>query len=373
MGRAGSTGNLRWMSLTLASVASAIAAPLVWMSLADDDHHAALPYGEMRPFDRPTTTTSARRSYPTTTTIPAEPIEVSELPGGYDRVVATSDGILLTTHDGSLPFRRLTQEPAWIAFGAGEGRVVWQEYGDEEYGSGRIVVRDALADHEVFGRGVSHGAEVHTLHDVAFVGGRPYAVVSISTGQRPEDHDVRLLLVDLETFRQLDLGTMGGWEEWVDAARLLPNGDVIALVGQLAGHRLERRRLDGTTAWSVQVTGDENRTLTLHQVGEGSYDLTVVVLEPTYEEDADHPRLVIREHDLETGVELSPPLRHRIVPTDGLKVPATFCSYAEASQGTLLCDGGRGPSLRIDIADGKARAEPGSPPYGTMTFWRFEG
>ena len=360
------------MTLTPCGLAAAVAAPLVWMALADDDRHDPLPYGEMTPFSLPTTTTSTStpRTYPTTTTIPAEPIEIAELPGPYTRVVATSDGIVLTTQDGSLPLRRLTRDGVPIAFGAGDGRVVWQEYGDEA--SGRIVIRDALADHEVFGATPSHGADGHTLHDVAFVGGRPYAVVSTTAGHRPEDREGHLLLVDLETFRRLDLGGIGGWEEWVSDARLLPNGDVIALVGHLGGHQIERRRLDGTTAWSVAVTGDEVRTLTLRPIGTGPYDLTVVVLEPTYVEDADHPTLTIREHDLETGAELTAPIHHRVVPTDGLTMPATFCSHAEADQGTLLCDGGRGPSLRIDVADGTARAEPGSPPYGTMTTWRFD-
>jgi hypothetical protein len=367
MGAVGSTGNLRWMALTVTAVATMVAATLVPLALLDDDPGPSLSYEDATPV--PSTTTTIPR--PTTTTIPAEPIGIDELPGDHTRVVATTDGIVLTTPDGARPPRRLTDESTWIAFGAGQGLVVSQGFGDEEHGSSPIVVHDARAEHELFGPGRPPETDTHSLHDVAFVGGRPYAVVATTSRWSAEDRGLHLLLVDLQTLERLDLGAVGGWEQWVVGARLLPNGDVVVLIGQHGGHLLEHRRLDGTTAWSVPIEGDESRTLTLHELGGAPTDREVLVIEPTHREDADHPRFVIRRYDIDTGAA-APPVGHALGLEGGLATPATFCTYAEAVEGTLLCDGGRGPTLRIDLADGSARAEPGSPPYGTMTSWRFE-
>ena len=360
-------GTLRWMSLTVSCVAVAVAVPLVWMSLADDDAHPPLPGRDIGQHPTPTTV-AVPRSYPTTTTIPAERIEVAELPGGYDRVVATTHGTLLATGDASLPFRQLTYTPTKLAFGAGDGRVVLQEYGEEE--SGRIVVLDAQAEHEVYPGGSSHGAAGYELHDVAYVGGRPYAVVATYGGDIPSERDVRIVLVDLETLRRLDLGSVAGDESWVGGARLLPDGDVILLVGQLGGDQLERRRLDGTRAWAVPLEDVGSRTLVLDQRAATSQEATAAVLEPSID-DEDLPRLVIRRFDLETGLEEPTRLEHVVDLPDGVEPPWSFCSYAEVVGPTLLCDQAGGAPVRIDVVDGTARPETGAPPYGRMTLWRF--
>lgn len=360
-------GTVRWAALTSAALVSTawVTGAAVDLTIDHDPTHLDVPVVD--PFDgwvpADTTVTTLFTAPTTPTTVPPDRITVGELPGAYTRVVAGSFGIDVADPSGVLPIRRVSHRSIDVAYGIDDGIVVAQEEQGSEW-LGAILVIDRQGVHELAPTFEGHGEGASGLLDAGYVGGRPYALVESAGPDTGGDHDVRVALVDLLTFRPTDLGTIGGWEEWASDGRVLPNGEVVLLMAGTGGSHVERRRVDGSTAWSVALREDDEFRIAL----DGD---EVVVLTPSWADDVDdHPSLDVQRLDLATGAERAARTHLRLQPADDVDLEGggSFCYLAEVVDGDLLCDG---PAIvRIDLDRRTMAREPHAPEHGTMTTWR---
>ena len=186
---------------------------------------------------------------PTTAPTPA-PLEgaiVVASPEGVERI----DGVDRT---------QITDEAAGVAFGIGDDTVVYQTdpEGFGPYASGPIRMWKAGAQSTL---PTAADATNSTLLDARTLGGAPVALVAERTGGvGPDDTFEALVLIDLGDGRRTVLDEYPAWESGVQLARLLDDGDVLALVGAEASLFVSRwsgeRQL-----WSVEAGIDTVLTL----------------------------------------------------------------------------------------------------------------
>ena len=203
-------------------------------------------------------------------------------PAPYTRVVSTDDGIVLAVAEDPLAPLPAAHSRGRRRSPSASARAGWSPSTSARR-SGRIVVNDAQAEHEVFPAGTGPRrrrapAARRRLRRrpglrarvTSYGGIEPSGLGRAARPARPRD-----TAADRPRER-------GGWEEGVGSARLLPNGDVVVLREPLRRrHELERRRLDGTTAWSLALPGDQSRSMTLHHSGDHLEHTSVAVLEPS--------------------------------------------------------------------------------------------
>jgi hypothetical protein len=256
--------------------------------------------------DPPGTETTPPTSSPpeTSPTVAGDPIAVGDLPGPYVRVISGPAGILVTTSEDALPHPsvwHLTGRPTLAAFGVGQGRIVAQ-YATTGVPS-PIVVLDGQGEHPIAPPSFVDAGGGVTLLDAGFGNGRPMALITAYGGANPAQWDVRLLVVDLETLEQTDLGSVGGWEEGVDEARLLGNGDVVALLGGTgAPSELQRRTPGGDVPWTVPDLGDGTAdSFTGTMTVDGG---TVLVAEYAYDAGCSCSQVRLRRFDVTTGEQI---------------------------------------------------------------------
>lgn len=280
----------------------------------------------------------------TSSTVDAPP--GAPLPDGA--LVAGVAGIQRAGPDG---FEVISEEPASLAFAFEDGTVVAQAAASDvdvypPPASGPVVVIEGSARRQL---PLLDGDA--RLFDATHVDGRPHALVSVRTGFGPDDMEERLLLVDVETGEQLDLGIVGGWEWSLDEAHvrgsLIITSDSFEARSAVAARTLD----DGAVAWDTPTTTDPPGSI-------GVLAEQVLLLRPGFDGPAFEPQLAIERLDLSTGSSLgSEALPLRLA--EGLELTSGFCFHVEATGGRLLCDRSDGGPIEIDLDTGDVRPVAG--------------
>jgi hypothetical protein len=179
------------------------------------------------------------------------------------------------------------------------------------------------------------------LFDVGFVDGDPTMLVSTGTqlNSGPDGADVRLLLVDLATRTEIDLGSIGGWETGADSGVL--GDDSIALkMYSNADEWLDVLSLDGATRLTVELEDDRGWAVS------GSGNIVWAYLLEFEPPDFSIPFLVMHEIDLTSGQVRES--RHPLVDRTGEPLITTGCYPSRLDRGLLRC-GTQGTTLEISV------------------------
>ncbi|NOY56078.1 MAG: hypothetical protein GXP34_08830 [Actinobacteria bacterium] len=286
-----------------------------------------------------TVSTTEATSTPTTGGAPSTTIVSALLPMAAQEVVASDDGIFLTTESGTV---QLWDQPTAIAFMLGDDLVVAQEstpssvYPRPADGPIRVFDSDGV-------RSLPQDDENLHLLDAGVADGRRVAVVTSRTGSTPEDTDERLLLVDLQNDERIDLGSVGGWESGVTQG-ILSDGLVTLVWLNEGGTDLITQSLSGDVVWVLPVSTDS--LLTVSRRGDELVLLQTGAIEP------DHtPTLTLSRHQLADGDSLgSSTLTLHLA--DGVHIEGGYCFHGEWLGDDLVCDQTYGGPLLIDISDG---------------------
>ena len=279
----------------------------------------------------------------TPSTAAPEPTSVP-LPAGA--VVSGEDGVLVIAGPGRV--ERRWREPTPIAFGI-DDRIVLQRADPtvtEAFGylalnavQGPVIVVEASGEERAL---PSEPTERLQLLDVGGVDGRAVALVTSRTGGNPDDTDERLFLVDLESGVRTDLGSVGGWEAGVVAARLVTDG-IVTLRSIGATWSLDGRTLDGRLVWTREGGQDvEPSVVALSPTG-------AMLVEVTYE--GPGSVLEVAPLDLATGA-----YEVRELAITGADGAATCTATELLPDGRILCAQSTGDPYVIDPATGQAEA-----------------
>lgn len=272
-------------------------------------------------------------------------------------VAATADGILLGLPDGSwipTPFTEPAEGPAYLA----GPYVVHQPDQIERWNLTvapiRLVTQDGVAEWTPPGPEKSDDGRLrYRVLDAGIVDGAPTMLVSQTDDGMPDTADVRLLLVDLTDGHVRDLGSFGGWEEGVPAARLA-GGRIVALRTAEVLTTLVAIEFDGRISAAQELTPDVGWNLSLGTDGtayafhtawdDGNWSLESVALLMT---------------DLTTL-----PMSFAL-PTDFEEVTGG-CYFPDFTSVQLWCHGPAGPAS-VHISDSTVWAPDDGRPDGVVT------
>lgn len=263
-------------------------------------------------------------------------------------VVARANGLFRIENGDAV---RLLGDDVRLGFALGDDRIVFQRPDPATYcpspTSEPIEVLEAGERREVAAVGEGEGATL-TLLDGGFVEGRAVAVAVRGIGPcSPETSSERLVLIDVDTNEETDLGATGGWEFGVREARLT-NAGVVLYSFESIQNKLELRGFDGTTVWARELTADTRLSI----VASGT---EVLVLQPLFEGAAFEPTLRIERVDLVSGARVrSSDLQLR--PVAPLSIESGFCAHADGRDGILVCDRTAGWPMTVDVESGAAEA-----------------
>ena len=252
-------------------------------------------------------------------------------------IVASRDGVERIEGDDRT---QITDEAAGVAFGIGDETVVYQTDPDGfgPYASGPIRVWE---DGSQTTLPTAADATNITLLDARTLGGAPVALVAERTGGvGPDDTFEALVLIDLGDGRRTVLDEYPAWESGVLLARLLDDGDVLALVGAEASLFVTRWSGD-RQLWTVEAGVDTTLTLASSPTRHAVIGF------------ADDGGLDVRELDAETG-ELSS-RRTVDAETEGLRCRDWL------DEQTLLCAAPDVAPAAVSVTDGTERHLVGSP------------
>uniref|UniRef100_UPI0025CED52A hypothetical protein n=1 Tax=Nocardioides sp. TaxID=35761 RepID=UPI0025CED52A len=194
------------------------------------------------------------------------------------------------------------------------------------------------------------------LLDAGLVNGSPVALVEerYDEGQ-PERAAEALVQIDLEDLTRLTVAPpRPAWESGHLAARLLPDGDIIALAQQGVQVRLVRwSSKDWRRAWSVKVAEDRAVSLV-------ASDASVAVVLQTFDRRRGFaPTLTITQYDPATGEPEDSTVVEVVDPHSAIDT-GLFCDDWLAAS-ALAC--GRSGGVPIAVADDGSFAElVGGPP-----------
>ncbi len=303
-----------------------------------------------------TTTPSSAPSAPPSAVPATTPISSAPTPGtgpitpGEDPISAA--GFVAATPDGVLLSTDKVQWSAVGIAGPAEGRALL---------IGRFVVHQrstsGLVDLDEISIVTVDGSERWTpregwygeLLDVGFVDGEPTMLVSTGTQPNPDDADVRLLLVDLATRAETDLGSIGGWEEGPSSGVL--GDDAIALKMSVnTAEWVDVVALDGSPRFSVELDDDRGWTVS------GSGDTVWAYRFEFDPPDFTIPVIVMHEIDLVSG-EVSES-RHTLVDASGVPLIETGCFPSWLDHGLLGC-GTDGMTVEIQVGPGSRGGNDG--------------
>jgi len=264
------------------------------------------------------------------TTPEANPQTEPWLDRSVDLVSWGETGIMIHRADGTT--ETVSNQPASYAVMFEAGPVAYQPASDriefvEEPGRepGSIVAAD--------------GERVRLLD--GHFDGKPTILATRSAFTNPEVADTRLLLIDLVSGEETDLGSVGGWEKRIAAGEFALDGRLIVLhQTDGAPNRLLILDRDGRTKHNGQLRSATDVTI----AARGG---DVLVIEPVSE----HQELQISAFslwDTEPGVVTSVPMK-----IDGVDVDGFACETARFSRdrtiARLVCNRRSGPPLDIGL------------------------
>ncbi|MCB0972558.1 MAG: GerMN domain-containing protein [Acidimicrobiales bacterium] len=229
---------------------------------------------------------------------------------GY--VTASGEGVVVSFGDRGQQV--ITDEPADLAYAVGTGYVAYQRrdptslgfpVGDVGPVRGWAQGASGAARPEPFDLPMGEGVEVATLLDADWVAGRPTALVAEGVGTAGDDAMVSLVAIDLVTLDRTLVAPAGDGATPRDA-RLLPNGDVIAMVD--AGNRTDLVRWtpgESTPTWTTALRRDPPVGLAS---GGGRISLIEQIVNQRPDPDDPEATIGASDIDLATGEPTSPEL-----------------------------------------------------------------
>ena len=287
--------------------------------------------------------------------IPANGEAMGATPAAVAHVLASPDGVELVAASGDTT--RVSDQPAAMAFGVRGGLVAFQGAG----GSGDLYPPQAAGPVELWSEGeVSElpsdpKADGVRLLEVGIVDGTPIAVIAEEFDVSSENPRDQLTLIDLRDLsRTIVAPEQPSWGASYGAARLLPDGDIVALRQQSVVTRLARWSVGADEPmWNVEVAVDRNVELVV-------VDEEILVLESSYNARRGFgPDLKLTPHDPATGdpgaAELS-----RTRDPDGALDTGVFCSDW-SSPNELVCARSGGSPVVVSLDDGSFEELPGAP------------
>jgi hypothetical protein len=299
-----------------------------------------------RPVDE--TTDPSTTSLPPTTapssTDPGSTAVPPDLPTSAAVVLASAQGVELLAGDGTRT--PVSATPASVAYAIGTDLVAFQDHADpggpswppEPAGSVHVwddgVTRDLAADAD---------ARRVTLLDARMVAGVPVALVAEIIGEvGPNDTLELLVRIDLRDDSREILVRRPAWESGTVAARLLQEGDVVALQSLEARFFLVRWHPgDDAPRWETHV-GTDTR-LDLAPRGD-----EVAVIEARF--GLDTRELSVTSYDSATGDPRPASAATVDLDDEGLQGGLTCRSWLAPDQ--LLCGRGDGPPIILAIDTG---------------------
>lgn len=181
---------------------------------------------------------------------------------------------------------------------------------------------------------VDGNADRVTLLDAGFVGGTASALVAERTGDTPDNTYEQLVRISIDDGTRFVVDRSLAWESSTEAARLLPDGDVVGLLGAEALLFLGRSSPAGQQ-WSIEI--DFATSAWFASIGDRH-----VLVSPIPEED----QLSIRDIDVVSGSVGEP----RTVALDPAGTDVGPChDWLDGTR--LLCTGPDGP-VAISTVDG---------------------
>ncbi|MEM9042515.1 MAG: hypothetical protein AAGD33_21730, partial [Actinomycetota bacterium] len=197
-----------------------------------------------------------------------------------------------------------------------------------------------------------------SLLDVGVVDGRPVMLVwtRFAMPAGIDDADDRLLLVDLDTFGETDLGRRGDWEHSIRAGRLTER-EMVLLHADAGTNWIEVVSHDGRLLHHAPDGGRTDSEFGEHDLellDDTSFSLaidgrTLSVLMPRFDGDAFDPVLVVQTLDLDTGASATTEIRLR---PNGVSIDAGFCESAAVIDGGVICDRSDGTPIVVDLDTG---------------------
>ena len=293
-----------------------------------------------------TTTTDTTSSTTTSSTQPDEP-------SAPMLVMASPTGVEILSD----PSTEISTEHAAAAYPIGLELVVFQDAA----GMGSLFPPSAEGPVKVWSAGEvrvlpadPQATRAHLL-GAAIVDGAPVALVAERFGgANPENTFEELVRIDLRDDTRTTIVRRPAWESGHSAARLLPGGDVIGLLGAEASLLLARWSPTNEEAlWTVEVGFDTHRDLTL-------LDGDITLSHLSFDSERDFtPVLTITTYDEASGEEVSSRSLD-ISDPDGEISTGVFCRDW-TSEATLVCGRGGEIPLSLSVDDGSFSLLPGEP------------
>lgn len=283
--------------------------------------------------------------------------------GPLAQVVASSDGVELRTLDaaGGPATTSIATSPAAAAYAVGPDLVVFQGLDPDTAPGDRLppwpggtISMWTRQGNRVAALSIGKGRDRTVLLDATTLDGRPVALVAVHRGSTPDDSFESLTVVDLDSGEESVVVEQPSWEAGTVQARLLPDGDVVAVGTGEASWSVARwsTRTDQPT-WTTQLASDTVQTLAVLD------DEAAIA---TASVGSDRWQVSLRSLDLDSGALGAEQTID--VSADAAQIGSLWCGDWSVA-GVLSCANATGSAFALD-EDG-AVADLATPPGAIVT------